>query len=171
MSKEIEEWKDIPGYEGLYQVSDWGRVKSLNYNHTGSPRIMVQAKNTVDRLFVQLSKGGVTKKIQTHKLVALAFLPNPNNHKVIHHIDGNHLNNRVENLMWIDEEEHNKLHSDEKIKNGKPVYQYTSTGEFIREWILVKECAESGYNRACIYDCCNGKRKRHKGYIWSYIKL
>ena len=91
-----EIWKDIKGYEGLYKVNDKGNVKSLNYNKTGVEKELKQSINTHGYCFVELS--GRTKLI--HRLVADAFIPNPDNMPQVNHKDENKLNNCAENLEW-----------------------------------------------------------------------
>lgn len=94
----MEEWKDIEGYEGLYQVSE-GEVKSLNYNKTKKERVL--KKSIVGGYYtVNLHKDGVMKTYYVHKLVAEAFIPNPDNLPCINHKDENKLNNSVSNLEW-----------------------------------------------------------------------
>lgn len=108
---ESEIWKDIKGYEGIYQVSNKGRVKSIprynpeNPNGTRSKEIILKpdtVKNNVTSYErVTLSKEGVTQRIFIHRLVASSFLPNPNNKPYVNHIDNNGLNNQVSNLEWV----------------------------------------------------------------------
>lgn len=94
MNKEI--WKDVVGYEGLYQVSNLGRVKSLfRYK-----KILKQFEDNKGYLRVTLYKNNKSKSIKVHKLVAEAFIPNPNNYDCINHKDENKTNNRVENLEF-----------------------------------------------------------------------
>ena len=98
-SKEI--WKEIKGYEGRYQISSLGRVKSLNYNKTGKEDILSPG-NIRGYLHVRLSKEGKSKPFQVHRLVALHFIPNPNNYPEVNHKDENKQNNTVDNLEWCD---------------------------------------------------------------------
>ena len=95
--KEI--WKDIPEYEGLYQVSNLGNVRSLNYNRTGEIKLLKQG-NVNGYKVVILYKDGKKKNYLVHRLVAIAFLPNPNNLPIINHKDENPSNNNVNNLEW-----------------------------------------------------------------------
>lgn len=103
-----EEWKSIKGYEGLYEISSFGRVKSLlgwnGRKYIQRERILApykqQSNKYYSRSVVKLTKDNKTKDFKVHRLVAEAFIPNPNNYKVVNHIDGNPLNNNVENLEW-----------------------------------------------------------------------
>lgn len=101
-TKEI--WKDIPGYEGSYQVSNYGRVKRLEHitpNNIRLPeKISTQFKNQNGYMMVILSKNGEGKQFVVHRLVAQAFLPNPNNLPFVNHKDESRIHNNVENLEW-----------------------------------------------------------------------
>ena len=101
----MEIWKDILNYEGLYQVSNYGNVKSLNrINRNGKTvheKILSQAKSTSGYLQVNLSKDNKVKIFQVHRLVAVAFIDNPDNKPQVDHIDNNKHNNHVENLRWV----------------------------------------------------------------------
>lgn len=99
MCTTIEIWKDIEGFEG-HQVSNFGRIKSLNYRRTGEERILKPGKNRGGYLFVILCKNGKQKLFLVHCLVAKAFIPNPNNWTQINHLDENKENNCVDNLEW-----------------------------------------------------------------------
>jgi hypothetical protein len=103
--KMIEIWKDIVGYEGLYQVSNFGQVKSLNYNHTGEEKILKPGKNNKGYLFVNLCKNGKVKHFLIHRLVATMFIENFLNKPYINHIDCNPKNNNVDNLEWVTQQE------------------------------------------------------------------
>ena len=97
-------WKDIPNYEGKYQVSNTGRVRSLNYNRTGKIKVRKQGKDKLGYKSVFLCKDGKNKGYLVHRLVALAFIPNPNNYPVINHKDENPSNNYYKNLEWCTQE-------------------------------------------------------------------
>ena len=102
MTNEI--WKDIAGYEGLYQVSNLGRVKSF---HRNKEKIMNPRTNGDGYKNIQLCNAGVKKVFSVHRLVAEAFIPNPENKPCVDHIDTNSLNNNVENLRWVTIKENN----------------------------------------------------------------
>ena len=107
----MEIWKDIKGYEGLYQVSNKGRVKSLNYRRTGKEKILSSSPNSYGYLIVGLCKNGKQKPFYIHRLVAEAFLTNPNNLLEVNHKDENKENNHVENLEWCDRKYNNNYGS------------------------------------------------------------
>lgn len=110
----VEIWKDIVNYEGFYQVSNMGRVKSFNYMNTGKEKIIIGFNGRGYKRIV-LFKNGKHKHMQIHRLVGIAFIPNPDNKPCINHIDGNKSNNRADNLEWCTPKE-NIEHA---VKNGK----------------------------------------------------
>lgn len=183
-----EIWKDVKDYEGLYQVSSIGRIKSLPRNGTiNKERIL---KCTVDKdgyLKVNLSKNNIQRKIIVHRLVAMAFISNPYNYPQVNHIDGNKQNNEATNLEWVSNKEniqhaykiglitHEKItknlkhYSEIGKKNPKSVQvvQYDLNGNFIKEWGSVNQIQkELGYHSQNICCCCQGKYKKAFGYIW-----
>ena len=166
MKKEF--WKPVLGYEGHYQVSNFGRVKSIRF---GKERILKPFTNKDGYLLVTLSKNGTHKKFQVHRLVALHFLPNPDNLPEVNHKDENKLNNNAENLEWCNRKFNINYGTRNKRigkSNSKKVLQYTLDGEFVREWESTAECERNGYNHGAVSDCCRGKRKTHKDFIWRY---
>lgn len=193
----MEQWKDIEGYEGLYQISSYGRVKSLERNNNGKNQYgnctmclkekILKPWNNGKRdshLRIELRNNGKRETPLVHVLVAKAFIPNPHNYDIIHHIDHNSQNNVVENLMWMSRKEHDKLHSKERgEKQEKRVYQYTLDGKLVAVWKSAREAARQlGFAQSHISSCCNGgffdksrnkwrKRETYKGYRWSYTPL
>lgn len=102
MNKRNEIWAEIKGYEGLYQVSNYGRVRSLNYNRTGGVReIATQLNKATGYIYCCLSKDGKQKCSIVHRLVAEAFLPNPNGYEQIDHRNNKRTDNRAVNLRWV----------------------------------------------------------------------
>ncbi|MBE6156988.1 MAG: hypothetical protein E7161_04530 [Firmicutes bacterium] len=180
----MEIWKSIEGYEN-YEISNLGNVKSLYNNIIRKPRI---GKNGY--YYITLWKNGKCKSKKNHRLVAEAFIPNPDNLPQVNHKDGNKLNNCVDNLEWCTAS-YNVRHA---IKNGlfntnnlfkcgkenpmhnikiednphaKCVLQYDLRGNFIKKWNSVKMPAtELKINH--IDACCRGERKTAGGYIWKY---
>ena len=110
-------WKDIPDYEGLYQVSNFGEVKSLpkirnvfSSNYIAKERILKPALNDSGYKIVVLTKNKKSKSLRVHRLVALAFIPNLENKPQVNHKDGNKLNNHIDNLEWCTNSE-NEIHA------------------------------------------------------------
>lgn len=97
-------WKDIPGFEGLYQVSNDGKVRSLNYNRTGKKQILKQSMDRGGYKMVQLWKNNKKETCKVHRLVAQTFIPNPNNWPQVNHKDENKSNNHISNLEWCTQE-------------------------------------------------------------------
>lgn len=174
-----EIWKDIPGYEGLYQVSNKGNVRSLNWGNRGFVRNLYLKKHNRGYRHVELAKNGKRKAFTVHRLVATAFIPNPNNYQTINHIDEDKTNNTVENLEWCTMSQNMRhtigLHSEKYHIMGKPfsrkgkVVQMSKSGEVLRVWDnLVSIRHASGLNDWSIGECCRGKRKTAYGYIWQF---
>lgn len=179
-----EIWKDIKGYEGLYQVSNLGNVKSINhYNKFGEKTILYKGKvlkqqiiKTNGYLSVNLSKNGKTKKFLVHRLVAEAFITNSNNYLVINHIDENKLNNSLDNLEWCtylynnNYGEHSEKISTTRSKNkNKKVYQYDLKGNLIKIFNNSMEAKKiMGYKNNSITRCCRKLQKTTGGFIWKY---
>ena len=175
----MEIWKDIKGYEGLYQISNYGNVKSLNYKRTGKERLMKPALQTNGYFFVWLCNKQ-NKCFFIHRLVADAFIPNPDNLPCVNHKDEDKTNNHVNNLEWCTNKYNNeygtrlKRFRETQLKNhklSKKVYQYTLDGKFVKEWDSTMECGRNGFDQGAIVRCCKGERKTHRGYIWTYKKL
>lgn len=169
---EEEIWKDVPGYEGRYMVSSYGRVMSLNYMHTGSARIMVQTIGTDGYCQLLLFKDGKAKFWQVHRLVATVFIPNPYNKKCVDHINGIKTDNRVDNLRWCTYKENvNNPVTRPKmgVCNKQCVIQMTLDGEYVREWDSVTNAAIGiGAKVGPISACCRGASKYSYGYKWRY---
>ena len=170
MKNENEEvWKDILGYEGHYQVSDKGRVKSLKQ---GKEKILKPERTHNGYLRVGLLKNRNRKMFMVHRLVGQAFLPNPNSLPQINHKDEDKTNNRVENLEWCDQKYNNIYGTHiqrvtEKV--SKTVLQFTKTGEIIKEWKSTHDIERIlGYSKGNISSCCNKKLKLAYGFVWKY---
>lgn len=167
-----EVWKDIKGYEGLYQVSDLGRVRSLKF---GKERLLVGRKNTYGYLQVKLCKDGKMKSCLVHRLVAQAFIPNPNGLQEVNHKDECKTNNVVTNLEWCEHKynmNYGTGHERSAKAKSKAVYQYTLNGSLVKLYPSVNEAERiTGYNNGNIVNCCNGKYKQAYGYLWSYTPL
>ena len=186
----IEIWKDITGYEGLYQVSNLGRIKSLKKYHGKSLRkeaIIKQHLTKKNYYKVVLSKDKINKNVEVQRVVAEAFLnkkdfkcyPTEDRNLInidkleVNHIDENKINNKVENLEWCSRK-YNANYGERGKKAskslGKKIIQYTKDEEFVKEWESIKEATEKlhlyGIGRVC-----RGKAKSSGGYIWKYKEV
>ena len=175
---EEEIWKDIKGYEGYYQVSNLGRVKSLERTYK-SGRNGCATKTTKEKilkfkpakngyLYSALCKDGHKQWIHPHRLVAEAFVPNPYAYKYVNHKDECKTNNRADNLEWCTAK-YNTNYGTGLSRRRKQLLQLDLDGNLIREW----ECAstaerEGGYDNRRISEVCLGKRNHYKGFKWRY---
>lgn len=163
-----EIWRDIEGYEGRYQVSNLGNVRSLNYNHRGIVKNLRQAEMSGGYLLVELSTGGKGKTFLVHRLVASAFIPNPDNHPEVNHKDENKRHNNANNLEWCTRA-YNATYGTGCARHGKliskPVEQLKD-GMVVERWSSQAETARRGYSPKKVSECCNGRQKTHKGYEW-----
>ena len=180
-----EVWKDIGGYEGLYQVSNLGRIKSLD-RRTMKWKIKALGFNGKNKyLQVSLYKNNIEKRYLVHRLVAQAFIPNLYNKETINHKDGNKQNNNVNNLEWATRSENSQhafrtglAHNWLEGKRGKDNYQSKiilqidkNTKKIIGKFYGLREASEkTGVHESDICNCCNNKKGHYTagGYIWRY---
>ena len=184
MTDEI--WKPISGYEGIYEVSNLGRVRSCDrfvvYNngrkHKRKGKVLSQSYDAQKYYKVGLCKNGKQKNFSVHRLVAQAFIPNPGNKEQVNHKDETRTNNRVENLEWATTSENiNYGTRNERVAKAvsktksKPVLQFTREGKFIAEFYGASEASrDTGICTSSIHRVARGV-KRYKtagGYIWKY---
>lgn len=160
-----EVWKDIQGYEGLYKVSSLGRVKNK--------RGLIMSPKIHHRGYIQIGlyKDKKSKNLYIHRLVAQAFIPNPDNLPYVNHKDENKLNDRADNLEWCTPE-YNNSYGDfikKSMQSAKPLYQLDMNGNIIKEFNSAHQVQKVlGYNRRAIIGCCEGNCKTAYGYIWKY---
>lgn len=186
-----EDWRYVIGYEGLYMVSNRGRVFSFGRVVIKKPyeRIkMIIAKNRVLKhgknqhyYFVNLCKYSITNNRVIHRLVAAVFIPNPENKPQVNHIDGNKLNNQFWNLEWVTIGENN-AHAirtglrmalgqgkyNELHPRSRPVIRLSLNGEFLQYYPSSMEAERQGYIGTKITAACKGRRPNHKGFLWKY---
>lgn len=171
--KEI--WKDILGYEGKYMVSNWGRVKSLNYRNTGKEGILKGVANGNGYLEVILFKEGKGKHYRINRLVAQAFLPNPDNLPEVNHKDENKQNNCVENLEYCSKLYNINYGTGSKRsaeKRSKPVIAIDKVSGLILEFPSIAEASrQTGINKGNICSCLKGNYKSASGYVWYYADI
>lgn len=189
-----EVWKDISGFEGVYIISNHGRICSLNRvekDRNGVLRfrqgkMLIPQPNSQGYLRVELKHNGKRERWFVHRLVALHFIenPQPERYTVVNHIDGNHLNNKSENLEWTNQ--YGNIHHAIKSgrlkrtkewlqhlreineKNGKSVVGTNiATGEIVT-FTCLNDCKKEGFQPSCVSNCCHGLRKSHKGFVWRW---
>ena len=187
LMKYIEQWRtavyDGIVYEGLYKVSNLGRILSLNYRNTGKPGLMNPGERKDGYSQVGFWKNGEYKMCFVHRLVAETFLENPENLPEVNHIDEDKTNNFVflnedgtvnkekSNLEWKSHKDNiNHGTRNERIAKAlsKPVLQLSLSGDLIREWESAKEAGRNGFNQGNVWACCNGKLPHYKGFLWMY---
>lgn len=183
----MKKWADIPGYEGLYRISQDGDVLSLK-GLSGS--IKKQHIDTKGYFVIDLYNGSTRKSFKVHRLIATCFIPNPNNKPCINHKNGIRNDNRLSNLEWCTYAENNLhayTHLGRKAPTGgaifgrtgaangssKPVLQIDQNGVIIKEWESANRCfVELGFRTGAISECCRGagRRKTYKGFTWRFKK-
>lgn len=197
MDKEI--WKPIVGYEGLYEVSNKGRIRSLPFKYSQC-KILKLVPRENGYLFLTLSKNRVQKAHSVHRLVAMAFIPNPEKKPTVNHKNEIRTDNRVENLEWATYYEQNhygtrsqkakrslkrtyntpqmkEMFSLRQKKNksgsadGKRIVQLDKSFNFINEWKSITQASDTlGIHRSCISMCLTGRTSSSGGYRWMYFK-
>lgn len=171
-----EIWKDIEGYEGLYRVSNMGRIYGVKNNIIRKPS---------ERRFylrVNLTKNGVSKHYTIHRLVAEAFCPKRGGANEVNHINENKHDNRAVNLEWCTRLENihhgtgiarqAATHRELDIANFKrrPIQQFSLNGDFIAEYRSINDaCRATGVKRQSVGKCAAGKGKTAYGFVWKFV--
>ena len=179
-------------YEGLYKVSNLGKILSLNYKNTGKADLMNPSEDKDGYLKVALYKNKERKTCFVHRLVAQTFLPNPENKPYINHKierdEGKKINMVFFNedgtidkerttIEWVTPKENNdygtrnKRASETQINDpnkSKRVLQLSLSGELIKEWESTAECGRNGFTQSAVCKCCNGKLPHYKGFRFMY---
>ena len=172
----MELFKDIKGYEGLYQVSNMGTVKSLNYAKTKKAKSLKLKKSNNGYVSVQLKHRGKMQSV--HRLVAGHFIDNPDDKPQVNHLNGNKSDNRAINLEWCTQSE-NMIHA---YRNGLQISKGLKGGLHPRAKIVIRtsmygaekrypstaDVVKDGFNRKSVIRVCQGGRRKHKNYYWSY---
>ena len=181
-----EIWKEIKGYPSN-MVSNYGRVKSIGRSWfngkttiTMKPYIMKQKIGTTGYFMLRLTNNKVSKTLRTHRLIAIAFIPNPDNKREVNHKDGDKINNLLSNLEWSTPSE-NIIHSIEtglrKYKKGYsnlkisvPIVQMDKNGVYIKTWNSGHDaCKSLGVSQGNISQALRGKLKTYAGFTWKYL--
>jgi hypothetical protein len=183
----MEIWKDIEGFEGLYQVSSYGRVRSFDrYDRMGRVKrgtILAPCDNSRGYKYVCLCKDGSKKHEYIHRLVAMHFLINDRNCSQINHKDENKSNNNLSNLEWCTPSENinygnaihkiktNRNHASIGVKFRKKVSQFDRCGLLIALWPSITAAAKAlGCSDSAIVIACKNKRRTALGYVWRYAQ-
>ncbi len=186
----MEKWKDIKGYEGSYQVSSMGHIRSLDRYGKRTDTTIRKLKGRVLKPFpvnggylsIYLCDEHGKKSFKVHRLVALTFIQKPSNKNEVNHKDGDKQNNSVVNLEWVTRAENNqhafrvlnrvpimKGKYNELCPNSKCVLQYDLFGKLIKEWPSTMEIERTkGWYASNISSCCRGVHKSAYGFIWKY---
>ena len=173
-----EIWKDVVGFEGRYQVSNIGNVKSLSFLGHSTEKLMKLSEHHTGYLVVQLGKHPA-KTYLVHQLVAKTFIPLVKGKHFVNHIDGNKHNNCVENLEWVNYKENTEHAIRTGLQNphntpkrfgkdhysSKPVLQYDLNGNFIKKWDCQSDVSRA-FNSGSFYYCIDKPNKTFKGYMW-----
>jgi hypothetical protein len=170
----MEIWKDIVGYEGLYQVSNLGNVKSCNFHREKREKLLNPDVDKLGYKRVRLYHNSKSKKFQIHRLVALMFIPNPENKPFINHIDCNPSNNRVDNLEWVTPKENIQYASDlGRLKGSRHTPIIATNLSTSKETYFSSQCEAArqlNLNSSHINQVLKGNRKQTGGYTFKYLK-
>lgn len=179
-----ELWKDIGiykgiDYTGIYEISSKGRFRSLDrtiIDKRGGVRLyegkeMIPFPDSSGYMKVTICKNGKVHEARINCLVAIAFIPNPNNLPQVNHIDEDKANNDVNNLEWCtckDNINHGTHNERVGIGHRKAIVQLNLSGDFVKEWKCIKDVEQENFNKEAVSMCAYKKRKTSGGYIWMF---
>lgn len=160
-----EVWKSVKGFEELYEISNYGRVKSIGSYNTCKKGVLKPMVDSDGYLHVVLYNKGIRKDMSVHRLVATAFIPNPNKYKYVNHKDENPKNNHAYNLEWCTNS-YNLIYS-----RGIKVAQYSKKNNLIKVFNSIADASrECNIPTTNISKCCKGKRQSAGKFIWKYVR-
>ena len=178
-----EKWKSVEGFEGLYEISNLGRVKSLGNNKSRKERILKPKKHRDGYLQVCLCRNGKHKMFQVHRLVATMFIPNPEDFEQVNHRDEVKTNNCVSNLEWCSRK-YNSNYGTRNIRvatslTNHPAFskvveasKYSDFSEICLRFASTHEAGRNGYDQRTVSTCCNGrycsKGNFYRNLYWRY---
>ena len=170
-----EIWKSVVDYEGIYEVSNFGNVRNVNWRGCGY-RNLTPAPDKDGYAVVTLCKDNRQSVKRVHRLVAIAFIDNPLDKAQVNHKDENKWNNNVGNLEWVTCEENNnygtrndRVSKNKLNTNCKAVLQYDKNGSLLRKWLSMCEVKrQCGFDTGPLSKCCRGVYKSAYGYVWRY---
>jgi hypothetical protein len=161
LSNEI--WNPILGYENLYEISNFGNINGLKFK----TRKKIASLDKDGYKVITLWKNNKTTYYRVHRLVAQAFIPNPNNYFHINHKDEIKSNNNIDNLEWCTVK-YNNVYGNRLYKIKKPIIQYSLDNVFIKKWDSVSEAGTKYGCNTNIINTCRGSRNKAYGFIWRY---
>lgn len=173
-----EIWRPIKGYEGKYEISSLGRVKSITgWKYAGNDvykPVGIMMKQGINRGYkkVDLCKHGKHTTFKVHRLVAETFIPNPHHYPQVNHKDENRFNNRATNLEWCTQQYNLKYGT--RVERAaehraRKVGQYTLDNKLVKVWDSTHDAGRHGYHQGHVWACCRGLAQTHKGYKWHYL--
>lgn len=162
------EWREVKEHQN-YEVNNLGEIRHKKRQHILKPRA-----NKGGYQYVSFKIDGKAKNFAVHRIVANAFIPNPNGYTEVNHKDYNRMNNCVENLEWVNSSQnkrHAYLKEDNKITRGKQVNQYDKNGNFIKTFDTISLAAQAmNCCVSAISNCCLGRTKTSQGFRWSFVE-
>ena len=166
-SNELE-WREVKEYSN-YEVNQFGEIR-----HKMRKKVLKPRSNNGGYQYVNFKINGKNINFAVHRIVANAFIPNPNGYTEVNHKDYNKKNNCVDNLEWVSSSQ-NKQHAYQKKENkksrGKQVEQYSKNGEYLKTYDSISEAAkELNCSIAAISNCCLGRTKTSQGFQWSFVE-
>lgn len=167
LPKEI--WKDIENYEGIYQISSFGNIRKVISKNGKTTYLTLKQRKHSDYLGIDLSKNHIRKVFDIHRLVAKAFIPNPQEKPCVNHKDFNKHNNNVNNLEWVTLKENSQYSIKNNIGSMKAIIQLTKDGKIVKIWQSIAEAGRKYGSKTNIGHCCRGEQKTSYGFIWKFL--